>query len=141
MRFLVSLFLVSCFADQALLEGGSACRSGTGWYCGFDGVPGDKTHLYYCPVVATTATSAIDLGECATSVCANGEAPGVDHCQGGESRTKAFGYPGYGWWCGETFAGGTAGHLYFFDDDWGSDLGGCPNGCFVAGMNVADHCR
>lgn len=129
-----------CYADPALLAGGSQCRAGTGWFCGFDGVPGDKTHLYYCPTDATTATDAIDLGACPSAMCAHGQVSGVDACVGGVSKTKAFGYPGYGWWCGQAFSGGTAGHLYFFDNDWGADLGACANGCVIAAMGVADHC-
>lgn len=130
-----------CFSDETLLTGGSMCREGTGWYCGFDGVPGDKTHLYYCPKSATATTAAIDLGRCPAAACTHGDMSGVDRCAGGSSRTMQFGYPGYGWWCGEAFTGGVAGHLYFFDDDWGADLGACPNGCAISGTNVADACR
>ena len=129
-----------CFGDETLLTGGATCRGGAGYHCGFDGVPGFADHLYYCPTTATSSTAAIDVGECPAKSCASG-ANGADACSGGVSRSGAFGYPGYGWWCGEAFAGGVAGHLYFFDDNLGADLGACPMGCVVAATDVADHCR
>ncbi len=135
------LVLAGCFADEAPLTGGATCQSGSGWWCGFDGVPGLTSHLYYCPTTATPATQALDVGACPSRSCEHGATSGVDHCGGGVSRTHAFGYPGYGWWCGEAFSGGVVGHLYFFDEGWGSDLGACPSGCVIAAMNMPDYCR
>lgn len=140
-RLLVlALLAVGCFSDETQLTSGAVCRSGPGWYCGFDGVPGFADHLYYCPATATRTTMATDLGQCPAMRCsASGSA--TDACAGGVSRSSAFGFPGYGWWCGEAFSGGTPGHLFFFADGLGADLGACASGCVIAGKEQPDHCR
>jgi hypothetical protein len=136
----MALFLAGCFADATQLTGGNNCQSGPGWYCGYDGVPGIPRHLYYCPLAATTTSSAIDLGLCPEGAC-NASAGGNDYCRGGVSRSTMLGYPSYGWWCGENFSGGATGHLYFFDDNFGTDLGVCRAGCIIAAMGTPDYCR
>jgi hypothetical protein len=138
LRFVLVALLAGCFADESQLSGGNVCRAGAGWYCGFDGVPGDQTHLYYCPPGSTAESMALDVGRCPQSSC---EHDTIDHCLGGSSMTQAFGNPGYGWWCGQAFDGGTPGNLYFFTDGGpGAELGKCPQGCIVAGKNDPDYC-
>jgi hypothetical protein len=67
-----------------------------------------------------------------------------DYCDGGFSASMSLPPTAGGFWCGgpgTPYGHGTAGHLYYFDDGYVTDLGKCANGCVLVSGTAPDYCK